>query len=318
MKPRAQRWKKILVVITDPFARKQPALAKAAAVAKRARAGLILFNSFMVPQPVNDVTLDSREAIIAAAIRQRIARLRLLTRTMRIRGARCIVAWDHPAYEAIVRQVLKHKPQLLITDSHRHGRLARIVLANTDWELIRSCPCPLWFVRSAGLPRTPRILVAVDPLHSHSKPARLDDRLLAAARTIIAHAGGKAAIVHAYETPASAVPGMLMEPIRLPLSPERTREAILRTTSAVNRLADRHGIAPEDRIIAEGWPESVIPAAVRRTRADLLVMGAVSRRFLGRPVIGGTAERVIDHVDRDVFVVKPAGFKTPVRRGKRD
>jgi universal stress protein E len=317
MKMRAKGWKKILVVITDPFARTQPALAKAAAVARRCRAKLILFNSFIVPQPVNDVPSDSREAIIAAAIRQRIARLRSFTRAMGVRGARCIVAWDHPAYEAIVRQVLAHKPQLLITDSHRHGRLARIVLANTDWELMRTCPCPMWFVRSASLPRSPRILVAVDPLHSHSKPARLDDRLLDAAGAIVEQLGGRRAIVHAYETPASAFPGMLMEPIRLPISPQRTRDAVLRTTMAVNRLADRHDIAPADRTIAEGWPATVIPAAVRRTRTDVLVMGAVSRRLLARPVIGGTAERVIDHVDCDVFVVKPAGFKTPVPRLKR-
>ena len=38
-------------------------------------------------------------------------------------------------------------------------------------------------------------------------------------------------------------------------------------------------------------------------------MGAVSRSLLARPVIGNTAERVIDHVDCDVFIVKPAAFK---------
>ena len=44
------------------------------------------------------------------------------------------------------------------------------------------------------------------------------------------------------------------------------------------------------------------------------MMGAVSRKLLARPVIGSTAERVIDHVDCDVFVVKPAGFKPRVKR----
>lgn len=38
--------------------------------------------------------------------------------------------------------------------------------------------------------------------------------------------------------------------------------------------------------------------------------------MLKRPVIGSTAESVIDHVDCDVLVVKPAGFKTPVKRAQ--
>jgi universal stress protein E len=58
----------------------------------------------------------------------------------------------------------------------------------------------------------------------------------------------------------------------------------------------------------------VIAAEARRQRTDVLVMGAVSRSLLTRPVIGATAERVIDHVDCDVFIVKPAGFKAPVTR----
>lgn len=44
-----------------------------------------------------------------------------------------------------------------------------------------------------------------------------------------------------------------------------------------------------------------------------LVIGAVSRSLLARPIIGSTAERVIDHVGCDVFVVKPPGFKSQVK-----
>jgi universal stress protein E len=107
---------------------------------------------------------------------------------------------------------------------------------------------------------------------------------------------------------------MLMEPIRLPLSPQRTREFIATTTESVCRLASRHGIDAADCNVREGRAADVIPSEANRLRADLLVMGAVSRSLLARPVIGSTAERVIDHVDCDVFVVKPAGFKSRVRR----
>lgn len=312
---RTARWKRLFVVVTNPFARKQLAAEKAAAVARRCGARVVLFNTFMVPQPVADVPMDSREQIIEAAIRQRRQRLEQIVSSMRLpRTTQCIVRWDYPIDEAIVRQVQSSKPDLVIAESHREGRLARLVLANTDWQLIRQCPCPIWFVRSADLPRRPQLLVAVDPRHTHAKPAKLDDRLLQAARQLVGQLDGRIAVVHAYETPASAVPGMMMEPIRLPLSPQRTREFIATTTQSARKLASRHGIKPADCNVREGRAADVIPSEVNRLRADVLVMGAVSRSLLARPVIGSTAERVIDHVDCDVFVVKPAGFKSTVKR----
>lgn len=312
---RTARWKRILVVVTNPFARKQLAAQKAAAVARRCGARVMLFNTFMVPQPVSDVPMGSREQIIESAIRQRRERLEQIAVSLRLpRSSQCIVHWDYPIDEAIVRQVQKSKPDLVIADSHREGRLARLILANTDWQLIRECPCPLWFVRSAELPRRPQLLVAVDPRHTHAKPARLDDRLLQAAGQLIGQLDGRIAVVHAYETPPSAVPGMMMEPIRLPVSPQRTREFIATTTQSVHRLASRHAIQPRDCNVREGRAEDVVPSEANRLRADVLVMGAVSRSLLARPVIGSTAERVIDHVDCDVFVVKPAGFKSRVKR----
>jgi universal stress protein E len=315
LKPPGVRWRTILVVVANPFARKQIAATKAAAIAKRCGARVVLFNAFMVPQPVNDVPMDSREQIIASAIRQREQQLRKITSALRLpRSTRHVVRWDFPIDEAIIRQVRKTKPDLLIAESHREGKLARLVLANTDWQLIRECPCPLWFVRSGELPRSLRLLVAVDPRHTHAKPAKLDDRLLQAARGIEHQLGARISLVHAYETPASAVPGMMMEPIRLPLAPQRTREFVESVTTAVGKLARKYGIDSADCAIREGVAHNVVPAEARTRKADLLIMGAVSRSLLARPIIGNTAERVIDDVDCDVFVVKPAGFKSRVKR----
>jgi universal stress protein E len=310
-----KRWKTILVVVANPFARKQVAATKAAAIARRCGARVVLFNAFMVPQPVNDVPLGSRDQIIASAIRQREQQLQSIASQVGLpRRTQHIVRWDFPIDEAIVRQVRRTKPDLVIAESHREGKLARLVLANTDWQLIRNCPCPVWFARSGELPRQLRVLVAVDPRHTHAKPAKLDDRLLQAARSIEQQLGARLSLVHAYETPASAVPGMMMEPIRLPLSPDHTREFIAATRGVVAKLAGKYGLDAADCAIEEGAARNVIPAQVRRRKADLLVMGAVSRSLLVRPVIGNTAERVIDDVDCDVFIVKPAGFKSRVRR----
>lgn len=312
-------WKDITAVVADPFAREQLAATKAARVAARTGARLTLFNAFMIPQPTSDAPLDSSEQIIAASIRQRRERLKKLAQSLRASGAppiRVAVEWDFPAHEAIVRHVLATKPDLVIAESHRHGRIVRWVLANTDWELIRACPAPLWFVRSASLPRRLRVLVAVDPRHTHAKPARLDDRLLAAARTLDEQIGAQISIVHAYEAPVSGRASTMLEPIRWPLSGERARTFVDDIRQSVERLADRYDIAADERFIEEGPTAEVLASLAQRRKIDVLVMGAVSRSLLERPVIGNTAERVIDHLDCDLFIVKPAGFRTPVHRSR--
>lgn len=308
------RWKLIMVVVTNPFAKRQLAAAKAAEVARRCGARVVLFNSFMIPQPVADVSMESREEIIEAAIEQRRERLAEIATSVGLPAkTQGIVRWDYPIHEAIVREVMRTEPDVLIAESHRHGRLARIVLANTDWQLIRDCPCPVWFVRSPGLAKEPRWLVAVDPRHTHAKPAKLDDRLLQAAKGAVRQLGGSVGMVHAYEAPMSAAPSVLAEPVRLPISPQRARKFVATTTGAVLELARRNRIDAKDCLVREGGVAEVIAEEASRQRADVLVMGAVSRSLIARPVIGATAERVIDHVDCDVFVVKPANFKAPVR-----
>lgn len=294
-------WHSIMVAVTDPFARQQAAVMKAAAMARRCSARVTLFNSFLIPQPVSDVPAESRKQILAAAIRQRHQALERLASKLRLRDpVECVVRWDSPTHEAIVRQVLRAKPDLLIAESQRHGLLVRALLTNTDWELIRSCPCPVWFVRSAKLANRPRLLVAVDPRHTNDKPARLDARLLEAARVVTDQLDGTIRVVHAYGSPVSPMPG--------------PPQSLARTARTVQRLARKYDVEAADCFVAEGSPTEVIASTARQSKTHVLVMGAVSRSLLTSPVIGNTAERVIDQVDCDVFVMKPARFKTPVRR----
>ncbi|HEY7642736.1 MAG TPA: universal stress protein [Steroidobacteraceae bacterium] len=304
-----KHWRTIMVVVTNPFAREQLAAAKAAAAARRCGARVVLFNTFMIPQPVVDVPMDSREAILASAIRQRRAALRSIASGLRLPAdTECVVRWDYPIDEAIVRQVRKTKPDLLITESHRHGRLARLLLANTDWLLIRDCPCPLWFVRSQALPKSPRVLVAVDPRHAHAKPAKLDDRLLRAATGFTQQLGGRIGVVHVYQRFEDAEPGLLRRPLRARQPSEEVRRQIATTNELVTKLAEKHNVGANRCAVLEGTTEEMVAREAERLGADVLVMGAVSRSLLARPVIGNTAERVIDRVECDVFVVKPPGL----------
>jgi nucleotide-binding universal stress UspA family protein len=60
-----------------------------------------------------------------------------------------------------------------------------------------------------------------------------------------------------------------------------------------------------------------LESVVKRTKAGIVVMGAVSRSGLRRIFIGNTAETVLDRLSCDLLVVKPPGFVTQVPKRVR-
>lgn len=307
-------WQHFVVVIADPFAKRQMAIRKAALLAQRCGAQVTLFHAFSLPYPLpSPAPADGAEAL-RAATRFRLKALVQLARPLHKAGIAvdCVVEWDFPAHDAINRFVGRIKPDLLIAESHRHGVIGRWLLANTDWELIRGCPCPLWFVKTRSLPDTLTILAAVDPLHAHAKPAQLDDRLINTALSLGNVINGTVLLAHAYVAPVSASAATFMEPLRIPISPDRAKRFVAGIRQELDQLAQRHAIPAARCLLKEGDPVSAISDLTVKRKADVLVMGAVSRSGLQRPFIGSTAEKLIDKVRCDLLIIKPAGFKSSV------
>jgi universal stress protein E len=317
----SRTWKQIVVAIGDPEGRPGRALRKGAEIAERTGARLHLFHAY-APALGLTSTFDPRIAslIISGTLAKHRKRLERLARPWRQRGidVRTDLAWDSPPHEAIVRYVLKQKADLLVADSRGHTRLARWFLTNTDWELIRHCPCPLWFAKSRARLQKARVLAAVDPFHTHAKPARLDDRILQTARQVAMLSRGKVAMCHAYLVPEyTTSDGLGYLPARMPLPVEQLRRYETAVRKAVDRLARRHRIPPAARFLERGDPAAVLPQLARRLTSGVLVMGAVSRSGVSRLLIGSTAEQVIGPVSCDVLIVKPASFRAAVPRRAR-
>ncbi|MGE0113539.1 MAG: universal stress protein [Steroidobacteraceae bacterium] len=307
-------WQHLVVAIADPFIKKQMALKKAADMAARCGARLTLFHAFSLPYPLPEPAPKSSAEALRAAIAYRRKALERLAKPLQKAGiaVTCAVEWDFPAHEAIVRHLLKSKADLLVAESHRHGAIERWLLANTDWELIRACPCPLWFVKTRRLPAKVSVLAAVDPLHAHAKPSLLDDRILEHAAALTAQLGGSVTLAHAYSAPLSAATSNFIEPLRLPVAPDRARRFLAGIKEQVAQLATRHGIAASRCLVKEGDPVEVISALSTKYKASVVVMGAVSRSGLQRSFIGNTAEKLIDKLRCDLLIVKPEAFKTSV------
>jgi nucleotide-binding universal stress UspA family protein len=64
-------------------------------------------------------------------------------------------------------------------------------------------------------------------------------------------------------------------------------------------------------------PRDVLPRLARKHRIGLIVMGTVARTGLPSLFMGNTAETILRSVSCSVLAVKPEGFTTPVKLGRR-
>ncbi len=312
--------RRILVPVRDLEAVPRATLRKAAVLARATGARIELFHALENPSSSRkSVVIRSRSGskrpmpLAEDALARAGRRLEGIARSSWARGCevRSSVALDSPPHEAIVRRAMGSRVDLVIAATRSHGRAARLLLRNTDWELIRHSPTPLLLAKSRSVYRKPAILVAVDPFHAHAKPARLDEQLLATGEELARLLGGSVHIFHAYMPLPARVEGPLGEPIAWESAKiEQVHSAQVR--AVFDRLADQANIAPSHRHVPMGDVASELEATVRRVRAAFVVMGAVSRSGLRRIFIGSTAERVLDRLSCDVLTLKPRGFKTDV------
>jgi universal stress protein E len=307
-------FKHILVAVADPTARNAPAVQRAAAIAKRTGATITLFHSLYSPYVAGEqfYSPDALQKDIEGAVNARKAELEKLAGGMRYLGidVHVRVRWDYPVHESIVREVMREDIDLLVVGSHRHGAAARLVLTNTDWQLVRLCPCPLLLVKTSRTYDRPRVLAAIDPMHSHAKPAELDELLLTTGESFADAFGGKLHAAHFYTLATPFTSGLLVEPLPLPV--EIGEQHARGVAKAFDAVVAKHELGPRRTHLRVGLPVDELPALAEEIDAHLVVMGAVSRTGLKRLFIGNTAERVIDALKCDVLVVKPKSFRTPV------
>ncbi|MGD9841487.1 MAG: universal stress protein [Steroidobacteraceae bacterium] len=311
------RWKKLMVAIRDTSPESRALLRKAVALADRFGASLEVLHVSAVNDEVFTIPTHLRGPNSLEEIRKAQQHwLQKMVKPLQTSSRRitCVSVLDYPIFDGIVRQVIKRKPDLLIANSPHHSRAARLFLANSDWELIRNCPCPLWLAKSTRLKPSLSVLASVDPFHSHAKSVDLDSAILDAAGQVVGTGAGRLSVVHAYTVPPNLTSGVGEVAVLVPATPAESRRHKTRVRDMVKRTTKRYAIAARNLLIVEGEPATCISQQAKKSKADVLVMGAVSRLGLKRIFIGHTAERVLDDVQCDILVIKPASFKSSVTR----
>lgn len=212
---------------------------------------------------------------------------------------------DRPIADGVLQRALDMNARYVVKGTEYHSVAERSIFVDTDWQLIRTCPFPLWLVKPQEMHDQPRILAAVDPVHSHDKPAALDQIIIDNAKAIAVPSDGEIHLLHVYHRIAGIgrEANKTFKPIKLPID-ELSKKIQVEHREKLDALAAANGIDAEHTHQLPGTPRELLPTFARSYKTDVVVLGALARWGLKRMVLGSTAEKVLDHLPCDILIVR--------------
>ena len=129
------------------------------------------------------------------------------------------VLQERPVADGVLARALDSNPRFVMKGTQYHSIAERAILVDTDWQLIRHCPYPLWLVKPGDFREKPVIIASVDPTHEHDKLAALDQVIIDAAKSIAGPIGGDVHLFHTYQRliGIGSEVNKTFKPIRLPI-----------------------------------------------------------------------------------------------------
>jgi universal stress protein E len=299
---------RIVLVALDGSETGPAAWQRGAALARKLRAALYVEHFGYGGSLARAATVESPE--LAARMRAELdverARLDAEAEPLRRDGLTVVTgaSWGAPIADAINARAKALKPLAVlypVGDAPGLDRLWRTPLA---WQLLRECPAPVALLSAHASTVPKRIIAAVDPGNQGGKPSELNLRILRTAKLWARTFKARLHVVHAFQTPTVAAG--FGETATLPIVLDEQRRARL---AAFEALCDAQHIPTVRRHFIDGAPAAVLAEFAGQTATDLVVLGTVERGFVGRALLGSTAERVLYDLRCDVLALKPKPFR---------
>jgi len=200
--------------------------------------------------------------------------------------ARC----ESPLYEAVVRKVLRSGADLVIKGL-AGGRCGQHSTADAnDWQLMRTCPATLVFARRKAWHTPARFAAAVDV--SEQETMRLPQDVMQAARTLALPWQAHLDVMYG-ETGGSDM-------------------AVTARAERLRGLCEATAVTPERAHVLSGPAEESLPRFACQQDYDVLVLGALSHRPADTALVGTLTSKLLDALDCDFVLVKPAGYRGPI------
>ncbi|WP_196138108.1 universal stress protein [Aliikangiella sp. G2MR2-5] len=303
-----------ILVCLDPDREEQPALAKAIYLAKEFDSHIELFLAVYNRGLVSNLFFSSEEfeAAKQGFINSQKRWLTTYQEEVAKEGIGCDIdiVWHKPLYEAVIQKAKESKAQLVIKSTHHHPTINKVFFTPNDWQLLKACPVPLILAKKETGPAYSNIFAAIDPSHHHDKPEQLDSHIVSNAVSLSNKLGGKVKVGHCYDPIGYQLwsdigfgMGVGMGPTDFTMG-EENYEAYVEQLHKTQKEAFDKIVAPfslpdGDKVLEEGYPETLLPEMVERFDIDLLVLGNVYHSGL----VGSTSEKILDQVNCDVLSI---------------
>lgn len=275
-----------------------PAAQRAKALAKTTGAGLHVLGLFEPHGLSNWCEEKEVEQQIAKQFSQYRDRLTKSVGAIRIDDACATseaVLSDDPVKELLGR-VHMLRPDMIIKDIDEISVLRRVFGDSFDSELMRASPVPVHFVQDGNALLPNVILAAVDTTISE-QGNNFNHKIIRAATAMALQCNAQLHLLSAYD----------ISPVFVADSNSASgwiEELIAALREPYDDLADFYGVAPERRHFVQGPPVTAISDLVRDLVVDVVVMGIVQPKGLGK-LLGDTTDRIVNSAHCSVLAVNP-------------
>lgn len=289
-------FKRILVIADQQPGTEDSALAHALRLGEKSS---VTVAGFVYDEVVeHDEHFSKRDALaLQRELKQRERTvLEKVVKGLALKRVKAEVVWTRHIHEWVREACEAGRFDLVVKTGHR---TERFWYTPTDWQLLRSCPVPVYIVARRQWRARPSVLAAVDVGSDKRTQRKLDHRVIDHAKACADELG---ATVHlGYVVPVSQVV--------LDLEVHTRKEYIERFQQKHGKrlkdLAKKHGVDPEHVHVEVGPPERMIPRMANRIHAELVVMGSRGRKGLKGALLGNTAEQVLNVLRTDVLAIRP-------------
>ena len=288
-----------LLLITDQQLPHSPAARRAAALAAASGAALHITALVQPPPRIHliEPSLDE-QARVAYMDKYRVW-LEGATQSLRDSSLHLTTEalWTTQPLRDILIHAREIKPDLLIKDVYLEPLLKRVFTTPLDWQLLQESPVPVHLVNqiASALPR--RVVVAVDTSTGEAGITEFNRKIIREAEALALQCDAELHLLYAYDLS----PAFMAEPSVTVVWVDELRAALL---EPFTRLADDYGVPAERRHFLMGSPVGVIADYVRDNAIDVVVMGSVQPKGLGK-LIGDTTERTLLIPECSVLTIKP-------------
>ncbi|MBT8139936.1 MAG: universal stress protein [Gammaproteobacteria bacterium] len=260
-----------IMAVLNPTIEEQPAFERALVSAEMTGAGLLLYIC------LNDSCGNGGQQNITASYREKLEALAERAKTRKV-DASIDIDWDDNWREQVVVAAQRNKADLIIKHSVDHGDVKRAKHSTADWTLLRQSKCPVLMIKNHTQWESRRVLAAVVDKPIDAAHEKLNQQVIGFTNDFAETYQSEAHFVVAFQ--------------------DKNHEP-----DAAD-IASRCKVEADRVHVLHGQTDVVITNIASEIKADLIVIGSVGRTGIKATVVGNTSERLLDHTNCDVLVLK--------------